>query len=222
MTLKGLITTSRLTGLFYLGLAITGMFAFLFAKSNLYVEGNEIATLSNLISQQGLSRFGIAAELALVLFQVLTAIWFYKLFKKVDDFAAFALAIFGTINAIIILVSASFWLGAFTIAIGSSIPPTPIESSNTLLMFNIHEYLWVVGKLFFGLWLIPMGYLAVKSNMPKVLGWILILGGVGYILSLFLEILLPGPSSIAELITIPATIGEFWMIGYLLFGKSRF
>lgn len=51
--------------------------------------------------------------------------------------------------------------------------------------------LWDVGAVFFGLWLIPMGFLTLRSGVPRPLGWI------------------------------PATVGEFWMIGWLLWHASR-
>lgn len=214
--MKKFFTTSRLTGLLYLGLAITGVLAFLFAKEKIYLANDAMATTNNLITQSSLARFGIASELALVAFQALSAVWFFKLFHRKDLFASLSLTIFGSINAIIILIASAFWLNAFTLAQNS-----PDQFATVHLLFQLHETLWVVGKLFFGLWLIPMGYLAKKANMPKLLAWILILGGLGYILSLFLGFLPNLPSSLIENITIPATIGEFWIIGYLLFKKIK-
>jgi len=77
--------------------------------------------------------------------------------------------------------------------------------------------MWGVGALFFGLWLIPMGWLVVRSAwMPRPLGWILIVGGVGYVLSAFVRYLVPDVGVVADLLTVPASVGEFWMVGYLL------
>jgi len=214
---KDLFSTSRITGLLYLGLALTGMFAFLFAKSKLYVEGDAVATTTNLISNQSLARMGLSAELALVGFQALVAVWFFKLFKKTDMFAAISLTVFGLVNAVAILISNAFWLAALLLALEN--PDIANNANQVLVLFNLHEVIWIVSKLFFGLWLIPMGYLAGLAKMPRFLGWFLIGGGVGYILSAFMSILTPGLADVNELITIPATIGEFWMIGYLLFKK---
>ena len=51
--------------------------------------------------------------------------------------------------------------------------------------------------------------------MPVWLGRILMIGGIGYLLSAFIKyIRLDNP--LLELLVIPATVGEFWMIGYLL------
>ena len=76
---KLFLTDTRITGLLYLGLALTGMFAFLLAKSSIFVDGNAVATSANLLERENLARFGIVAEIMLVAFQALVALWFYKL-----------------------------------------------------------------------------------------------------------------------------------------------
>jgi len=209
--------TGRVTGLFYFGLAITGMAAFLFARKELMVSGDGAMTTRNLIEQEALARFGIAMELGLVAFQALTALWFYKLFRKVDQFAAMSLLIFGMVNTTLILIANGVWLEALVIAIKGNNETLIVQT-----LFEVHDQIWEVGKLFFGLWLIPMGYLVGKAKMPKILSWILIAGGVGYMISAFLGILFPGISgAVLETLTVPATIGEFWIIGYLLAKKVK-
>lgn len=210
------LTDSRITGLLYLGLAITGVTSYAFIRSQIFVEGNASETLNNLVSQETLSRVGIASEIALVLFQVLTALWFYKLFKKVGSFAAVTLAVFGTINAVAILVASAFWLSAQNAAAAGDI------ANYVYSLFQIHDQIWAVSGLSFGLWLIPMGYLVKKAGMPKNLAGFLIYGGILYVLSAFVVILLPDQSGLADLITTPAAIGEFWIIGYLLFKNPKF
>lgn len=205
------LTTARTTGLLYLGLAITGILAFLFARDEIFVDGDAAATSANLVAQEGLARFGIAAEVALVGFQALAAVWFYKLFRKKDSFVAGLIAVFGMVNAIVILVASAMWLSALNLALSGG------QAETTLLLFNIHENLWVVGKLFFGLWLLPMAYMASAVKMPKGIVWFLTAGGVGYILATFTAILLPEQTTLTEALPLAATVGEFWLIGYLLF-----
>lgn len=204
------LTDTRITGLLYLGLAFAGIFAFLFAKSSLYVSGDAIATNTNILEKEMLARFGIAVELVLVAFQALVALWFYKIFNKVNSFASVTIAIFGTINAIMILVSSAFWLGALNASVsGDSV-------SMVYNLFSMHESLWLVANLFFGLWLLPMGYLMSQVIKSKVLPRFLFVGGIGYILSALILILLPDQTTLAGIFPIPATIAEFWVIGYLL------
>ena len=211
---KSILTDTRITGLLYLGIALTGMFAFLFARSKIFVDGNAITTAANLIEKATLARQGIVFELALVIFQALAAVWFYKLFRKVDSFAAILIAAFGMANAILILIASATWLATLNASIAGD------AASAVYNLFNLHETIWLVGGIFFGLWLIPMGYLALRANMPRALAWLLIAGGIGYILSTVVLVLFPEQKTISGMLPLPATIGEFWMVGYLLM-KSK-
>ena len=79
------------------------------------------------------------------------------------------------------------------------------------------DNLWSSGNLFFGLWLIPMGSCVLRSRwMPRALGWILIVVGAGYVLVPFISQLVPDAGAAVAILPLVATVGEFWMMGYLL------
>lgn len=94
--------TARITGVLYLGLAIAGALGFLLVRAALHVDGNAAATANNLADHGGLARLGVALELGIVLTQALAAVWFYKLFRALNSFAAGSLAAFGLVNAVAI------------------------------------------------------------------------------------------------------------------------
>ena len=52
--------------------------------------------------------------------------------------------------------------------------------------------------------------------MPRVLGWILVVGGVGGVLGTFVSFLAPGASGLAAVLPLVVILGEVWMVGYLL------
>ncbi|WP_326561550.1 DUF4386 domain-containing protein [Micromonospora sp. NBC_01796] len=208
-----LVRTARATGLFYLGLAVTGALGFLTIRQQLFVADDPSATLANLVEHESLARAGIALELLVVLTQTLTAVWFYRLFRTVDSVAAASIAAFGLVNAVAVLGSAALLATATEVAVA----PFGDPATTAQLMYVISGHLWTVGGLFFGLWLIPMGVCVHRSGfMPRALGWILIVGGVGYVLGAFVGYLAPDAGVVADALVIPATVGEFWMIGYLL------
>ncbi|GMA89922.1 hypothetical protein GCM10025869_04510 [Homoserinibacter gongjuensis] len=61
-----------------------------------------------------------------------------------------------------------------------------------------------------------MGLFAVSTaRMPRVLGWALIVGGVGYVLSALLAAV-PMLAPLGEALAYLASVGELWIIGYLL------
>jgi len=118
-------------------------------------------------------------------------------------------------NSVAIMISAISMSSAIEIAKSSS--QTFQEKIILIqLLSNLISNAWGVGSLFFGLWLIPMGYIVVDSKrMPIWLGRILMIGGIGYLLSAFTKYIgINNP--LLEFLVIPATVGEFWMIGYLL------
>jgi len=209
------VSTAQKTGLLYLGLAITGMVTFLFVRDKLFVGGDTVATFANLKANESLTRFGIATEVALVGFQALAAVWFYKLFRSKGSFMPGLIAIFGSINATVILIASAAWLTALNTAVSGG------QADVAYTLFNLHENIWIVANLFFGLWLLPMAYMASVARMPRPLVWFLAAGGVGFILSTFASILLPDQKTLIDTLPLAATVGEFWIIGYLLFKRVK-
>jgi Domain of unknown function (DUF4386) len=71
-------------------------------------------------------------------------------------------------------------------------------------------------------WLIPIGYVAIRSALlPRVLGWLLIIGGAGYIVGALLEnALLDPPTALVNALLAPATIAELGTIVYLLLARA--
>lgn len=213
--------TARVTGLAYLGLAVSGLVGFLLIRNQLYVADDAAATAANLVEHEGLARLGIAADLTVVVTQALAAVWFFKLFRAVDAFAAGALAAFGLVNSVVVLVGAMFSTTALEVALDGAAAPSGDRAATALLLSDLTGAAWAVGGLFFGLWLIPMGWLTLRSGgMPRALGWLLVVGGLGYILNAYLVHLAPGASAVANAVVVPASVGEFWMIGYLLTRSS--
>ncbi|WP_033340600.1 DUF4386 domain-containing protein [Catenuloplanes japonicus] len=201
----------RITGLLYLALAVAGGLGFLTVRPRLFADGDPAATLANLTAHPTLVSAGIALELLLVLTQSLCALWFYRLFRRVDSFAAGAIAAFGLINAVAVLGSAA------TLGAAAQVADAPFGDAAAVVqtLYLLGGNLWTAGSLFFGLWLIPMGACVLRAGMPRVLGWLLIAGGVLYVVSAFTAYLVPGP--LTEMLAVPASIGEFWMIFYLIF-----
>ncbi|GIE81865.1 hypothetical protein Aph02nite_78150 [Actinoplanes philippinensis] len=204
-----LVRTARITGVLYLGLAVSGLLGFLITRPRLFDAGDPGATLTHLTDQPGLAAALVVFELMIVLTQALAAAWFYRLFRPGDPVSALGIGAFGLVNAVVILISAALLSAADNIAAD----PFGAAADTVQLLFLTSGELWAAGAIFFGLWLIPMGTAVLRTGwMPRPLGWVLIIGGAGYVLHAFAGF---------EPLTVPASIGEFWMIGYLLFRGVR-
>ncbi len=60
----------------------------------------------------------------------------------------------------------------------------PAQKQDLAMLFlNIHKYGMIAIEIFSGLWLIPFGQLVYKSRfIPRILGVLLIIGGIAYII----------------------------------------
>lgn len=214
------IATARVTGIWYLLLAISGMLGFLVLHPQIYVSDDPEKTLANLTQKESLARIRLLLEFTIVISQALAALWFYKLFRTISEWEAWAVGIWGMINATVIMLSAISMGSAIEIA-NSTGQSNEEKIVLIRLLGQLIKHSWGVGGLFFGLWLLPMGHIIISSKrMPVWLGRILILGGIGYLLSTFINytgFVFP----YLEYLGIFASVGEFWMIGYLLFYGIR-
>lgn len=214
---------ARTTGLIYLAFFVLGILGFLVVRPALYVADDPQATMTNLLDNEALARIGIVLELGIVLVQALVVVWFYRLFRRVDTVAAGALAGFGLVNAVVILASAGLLATALAVAQDASLAGPGGAAATVQLLYVVSGHLWGVGALFFGLWLIPMGWLTNRSGwFPRALGWLLIVSGIAYLTSALVTYLFPDADVVADLLSTPATLGEAWIMGYLIiFGVRR-
>lgn len=205
---------AQLTGLAYLVLFVSGIVGFLLIRRQLYVPDDAMRTAANLVAHEGLARLGIAVDLVTVLAQALAAVGFFLVFRRVDSVGAASITAFGLVNCVVVLMASAFSATALQVALRGG----PTSASEALTLYDLNAATWNnAAGLFFGLWLIPMGWLTLRSgSMPRVLGWILVVGGVVSVLSIFVSVLAPDASGLAGVLPLAVIPGEVWIIGYLL------
>jgi hypothetical protein len=209
------IKIARQTGFSYLLLAFTGVLGFMIFHPKIFVNANPQKTLENLVSQESTARIRFFLEISIVAAQALTAVWFYKLFSGIKSWAALATAAWGMMNATAILVSAISMGVAIDLA-HSEIFSSPEKILGIQILSSVSSKAWLVGGLFFGFWLFPMAYVILDSKrLPAWIGYLLALGGLGYVLSTGM-LALGFKNPITDYIIIPASLAEFSLIGYLL------
>jgi Domain of unknown function (DUF4386) len=213
--------TARIAGVLYLLVGIFGGFAEGYVDPKMYVAGNATATAANVVANPGLVRMGVVAHLMDGTFFVFTAMTLYFLLRHVHKSMARAMLILVILATGIICINAVFQFESLRVATDSSYTAAlGLAGSNAivLLLLDTQHYGTFAAQVFFGLWLVPLGYLAYKSNLfPKWLGVVLILGGVCYLIDLFTAFLLPiFNQQIHSFVIIPSAIAEISMVLYLL------
>src|SRR5579859_7268755 len=211
---------ARIAGVFYLLVGIFGGFAEGFMEPKMYVAGNAATTASNLLANSGLVRIGIVADLFQATVFVFLGMTLYLLLKHVHKSAASAMVVFVVIATSIMCLNDVFefeGLRAATGAVNLAAFGTAGSNALVLLLLDTQHYGLLIAQIFFGLWLVPLGYLAYQSGLfPRALGVVLIVGGVCYLVDLLAAFLVPDfGQTIHTFIVIPSTIAEIWMLGYL-------
>ncbi len=216
--MNSLTRTARLTGGAYLGLFVTGILGFFVIRPQLQIPDDPAATVANILENGALAHLGVGVELFVVITQALAALGFYALFRSERPVAAYAVATLGMANAAAILASAAMLSTAVSVASTPALAPAGDTAGTVALLYTLSDSFWAVGGIFFGLWLIPMGwFILATKRMPRILGIVLIAGGIGYVLGAVLGETITGfPTTLAFVLVLPATVGELWTVGYLL------
>ncbi len=211
---------ARLAGVFYLIVALCGFFAQMYARATVRVPGNAAATTENIVAHATLFRLGFVADLVTAASSILVAMTLYRLFKHVNKDVAAAMVVFMAIGTGMILVNLIFHFAALLVATDASYAALHAGGSDALvlLLVDMHWYGYAVGGIMFGLWLLPMGYLAYTSGMfPRALGVVLMIACFGYLIDTLTRFLLPElGETLSSILTTPAAVAELWMVGYLL------
>ncbi len=212
---------ARIAGVLYLFVGIFGGFAEGFVDPKMYVAGNAAATAADVVANSSLVRMGVVSHLLDGTFFVFLAMTLYNLLRHVNKSVARAMLILVALATGIICLNAVFQFEGLRVATDSTYSSAfGIAGSNALvlLLLDTQHYGTLIAQVFFGLWLVPLGYLAYKSGLfPKWLGVVLIMGGVCYLVDLLAAFLVPEfDQKIHALIIIPSAIAEISMVLYLL------
>ncbi len=213
---------ARIAGILYLLVGIFGGFAEGFVDPKMYIAGNAAATAGNVVANSGLVRMGVVAHLLDGTFFVFLAMTLYILLQHVHKSVARAMLVLVALATGIICLNAVFQFEGLRVATNSSFAAafgTAGSNALVLLLLDTQHYGTLIAQVFFGLWLVPLGYLAYKSAglFPKWLGVVLIVGGVSYLVDLLAAFLVPNIGlMIHGFIVIPSAIAEISMVLYLL------
>lgn len=175
-------TYSRLAGASYLILIAMGIFAEFFVRSNLIVSGDAMATAEHIISSVQQFRMSIAADLIMLICDVLLAWLLYVLLMHVNKNLALLAAFFRLVHAAVYglnLLNLFFVLRLLNGDSFLSVYTNEQLNALVLLFLNAHSSGYLIGLVFFGIHCLVLGYLVIKSHyVPSVLGMLLIIAGV--------------------------------------------
>ena len=221
------ISPARTAGLLYLVVVVTGVVSLAYVPSQLFAYADAAKTVENIRASEGLFRIGIAAGFVCYTAYLLLAFALYRLLGDANYRAAVLMVAivvagvpvsFGSVMSelnVLALVSGAPHVHGFT-----------TDQLNATVMLSLIEYRneILIATIFWGLWLLPFGYLVFKSGiLPRVLGVLLMVGCFGYLIDVFGRTLFMeySASRLASLVTKPAALGEIGICLWLLIMGAR-
>lgn len=213
-------STARSAGVLYLLMGAPAVFSLMYVPRKLVVPGNAEATAANVTGSEALFRFGIAAELAAAVFLLLLALTLHRLLGHVDRDQARLM-----VGMVLVSVAISFAnvlndIAAVTLFRGTDYLAAldkPQRDALGMLFLALHRQGIGVAGVFWGLWLFPFGILVMRSGfLPRFLGVLLILNGIGYVAASLTTLLMPGYANVVSRAVMPTLLGELWIMLWLL------
>ena len=183
---------ARITGVFYLLTILTGIFAQGFVSGRLVVDGDAAATATNLLTHLGLYQLGYAVYLIEMACQIAMTALFYHLLKPAGRSVSLIAAFLGFAGCIIKTFSRVFFIVPLFVLGGAhylSVFSAEQLQALALLFLKVNDRGAAIALVFFGFYALLTGYLIIRSTfLPRILGVLSVLGGLGWLSFLYLPL----------------------------------
>lgn len=210
---------AKISGIAYLMIFLAGFYANFAVLESLIDYNNPSLTAENILTNHAQFGNGLLGFLVMLFFDVLLIWSLFGLTKSVSKNTSYVASFFRFLHALFFGVALSKLWEVYQLTANAN-KTTNLQNSVSELLLSF-DTLWTVGLLFFGVHLIVLGYLIVKSkNIPKALGVLLILAAVGYIIDgtakLFMASYDDFKAVFEIIVIVPSVIGEFSFTVWLL------
>ena len=213
---------ARIAGLLYLVLIVSGILSLIYIPSQLIVWDDPTQTVKNISESKFLFQIGIICGLIMYTSFILLPLALFKLLSSVDKTHALLMVIFAVISVPISYLNMVHHMDVLTLLevdYYSKVFETEEFNSKIMMLLDSHSNGELVAHIFWGLWLLPFGWLVYKSGfLPKFFGIMLMLGCFGYLIDFFGYFLMEGygKTLFANIVGIPSAVGEIGICLWLL------
>jgi len=203
---------SRVAGLLFVLTFVAGGFGEGYAPATLIAGHDAAATVANLKAHDLMYRLSFAAYLVEALCDVAIAVIFYLLLRPVSRGLALLSAFFGLLSTALYAACEIFYFALPQLLLRGSdywkaFSPEQIDTL-TLLSLKLFNYGAGLFLVFYGTGWIIRGWLMVRSGyLPKLLGLLMVVGGLGFVASTATQVLAPQyPSQLMPLLLMPGGV----------------
>lgn len=209
---------ARTAGVLGLISIVAGGFGEAYVPAALVVSRDAAATARNIVMSESLFRWGFTAYLVEALCDTGLTLLFYLLLGAVRRDLALLAVFFRLIGTAGFAMAQVFYFAALPVVGGSdqlkAFPPDQLHAL-ALLSLKVSGYGQSVFTMFYGVGSVLLGYLMYRSVfLPRFIGILLALSGVGFVAKTFTWALTASYSS--PLLLMPAGIAALALTGWLL------
>jgi hypothetical protein len=214
---------ARVAGALYLLASVCFVLA-IAARAGITRAGDASATAASIRASASLYRAALVGDLVSSTLFLLTAIALYALLSHVHRLIAATMVLFVVVLVTVVFVNDVNLYNALTIATDPTYARAfGVGQSAALvtLFTGAHAGGLAMDELYFGLWLLPLGYLVLRSGQfPRLVGVLLIVAGVDWIGQFLADLMAPGLPYVAAIGQV-CGIGEVVFVAWLLIAGIR-
>ncbi|MFC1849881.1 DUF4386 domain-containing protein [candidate division CSSED10-310 bacterium] len=212
---------ARVAGLLYLVVVLSGPFVLIYVPGKLFVPGDATATASNILAHESLFKAHILVGLISELCFIAVVLALYRLLRRVSVELATLMVIVVLIDAPLAFLRVANEVATLTFVRGADLLAVfnkPQRDALATLLANADSQgLLLVSNMFWGLWLLPLGWLVYRSGfLPRLLGGWLFVNGLAYLVIGATGVVFPQQLKLVSTIATPFLFGEVAFMLWLL------
>ncbi len=193
---------ARRTGLAYLGIIVTGIFAEFVVRGSLVDAADPIGTARNIAGSPGLFGVGIGADVAMIVLDVVVAVGLFRLLAGVNRRLALATTVLRLVQGAVLAVNLVNLLAALAFArdaVGADGTILPGPARDALDAVERHALGYDAGLIAFGLSCLVLGRLLSTSGLvSRTLAVGMSATGVVYVTGSLAALFAPGLSTVID------------------------
>ncbi len=214
------VTLARLSGLAYLAIILSGIFAQLVVRGSLIDWQDAGATAELIQSRNELFRLGLLADFLVLVLDIVLAVTFYRLLAPIDrGLALLALSIRLVMSGVLVTALVAQTAPLLLLGDGAISGQFEAGTADTLALtfLGLHNEGYILALMLFGLHGCALGILLARSGyFPRIIGLLMGLSGLSYLALGIVHFGLPALSGLGGLLLLPAALPEFVFAGWLL------
>ncbi len=211
-----------IAGIGLLIMTLTVPFAEFKIIPDLVNPNSALETANNITNNLFLFNVAIFLIFITIVADIVVAWALYVFLKPVNKSLSLLTAWFRLIYTGVYLVAVTNLIKVFTLTKGNSyLISNSKEQISELVLFYIksYKYEWFFGLILFGIYLIILGFLVLKASyIPKIMGWLLVIAGLGYLVGHLKVFFYPNLDTSFSMFT---ALGELIFMIWLLIRGSR-